>query len=209
MTRRSRILLALLIVLVAIGGGMALALRSPVVIGYWFERQARARFAEFTSRSDLGDDGLHVILCGTCVTAARRQSRQGLHHGRRRRPRLCRRHRAGIMEAAGVDAVSSRSHRRRVPDALPFRPHRRSRRVSSADLGWRTAAAAAGLWRARRRQGGRRFQPGLRARRPAIARPITAPRSRRSKQRRWSRSPLRSACPTAGTALRSSSTTTG
>ena len=59
MTRRSRILLALLIVVVAIGGGVALALRSPVVVGYWFERQARARFAEFTSRSDFGDDGLH------------------------------------------------------------------------------------------------------------------------------------------------------
>jgi ribonuclease Z len=65
MTRRSRTLLAILIVLVANGGGMALALRSPAVIGYWFERQARARFAEFTARNDLGDDGLHVILCGT------------------------------------------------------------------------------------------------------------------------------------------------
>src|SRR4029077_11355782 len=65
MTRRSRILVALLIVLVAVGGGVALALRSPAVIGYWFERQARARFAEFSARSDLNDDGLHVILCGT------------------------------------------------------------------------------------------------------------------------------------------------
>src|SRR5579885_3613840 len=65
MARRSRILLMLLIVLVALGGGVALALRSPTVIGYYFERQARARFAEFTSRGDLGDDGLHVILCGT------------------------------------------------------------------------------------------------------------------------------------------------
>jgi ribonuclease Z len=65
MTRRSRILLALLIIVVAIGGGVALALRSSAVVGYWFERQARARFAEFTSRSDFGDDSLHVILCGT------------------------------------------------------------------------------------------------------------------------------------------------
>ena len=65
MTRRLRILLALLIVVVAIGGGVALALRSPAIVGYWFERQARARFAEFSTRSDFGDDGLHVILCGT------------------------------------------------------------------------------------------------------------------------------------------------
>src|SRR3974390_1565584 len=65
MTRRSRILLALLIVLVALGGGVALALRSPAVIAYYFVREPRVRFSEFTSRVDLGDDGLHVILCGT------------------------------------------------------------------------------------------------------------------------------------------------
>ncbi len=124
MTRRSRMLLALLIVLVAIGGGVALALRSPAVIGYWFERQARARFAEFTSRSDFGDDGLHIILCGTASPLPDSN-----------RAKACTMVVAGgrayvvdtgpeFVEAARVDAVSGRPHRRRVSDALPFRPHR-------------------------------------------------------------------------------------
>jgi ribonuclease Z len=65
MTRRVRILLGIVMAILAVGGGLALALRSPTLVGYYFERQARTRFAEFAARTDFADDALHVILCGT------------------------------------------------------------------------------------------------------------------------------------------------
>jgi ribonuclease Z len=66
MTRRRRMLLALVIAVLALGAAAMAALHNPSVVAYYFERQARARFAEFAARGDLfNDSALHVVLCGT------------------------------------------------------------------------------------------------------------------------------------------------